>query len=348
MNSTISGIPQRFAEVVQCDRCVAAGEAKILHDRRFHVPQPGYIGRNFAGARVLLVGQNPGVSPERFRDQDQRYANALNALTDDPSDACMAPLQRLLEEIIPTWPVSGSYFPLQECGLRLQDIAYVNLVRCRTTGNAMPSSTMTERCKQLHFAGWLDWLEPRVVVCVGKWAHDQIAGLLDTRGIQHAFVNRMRSLSSAERQANVAEVVGVVRAALGRSATVKPVPVVETALSPQPVRETEKETLPGTESARATGMNFTAYEVMLRKLGFTRVELTKILLHPGLRITVYVNRDQTGLVSFVAHAKDGASFKPDLWEIIAPRKVKDDKPGFRTLVPKPGCEMDAFRDLLRG
>lgn len=342
MSASVVEIPQRFAGVIGCERCVVAREAKILHDRRFHVPQPGYIGRNFANARLLLVGQNPGVSSERFREQDQAYANALNAVADDPSDASMASLQSLLEEIIPTWPVSGSYFPLQGCGLRLQDIAYVNLVRCRTIDNAMPSTTMTERCKQQHFVPWLDWLAPRVVVCVGKWAHDQIAMLLDTRAIPHTFVNRMRSLSGDARRANVEEVVAVVRAAVSGL----PEAAVAVSVASNPIRAREPRVEPVSDSSRSGGMNVAGYEVLFRNLGFSSFESHKKLRHPDLAITLYFNRDKAGFVWFAVRAKDFDAYKPTLWDAIPPPQKKDAVPSIRTVVPKAGKEEQAFRDLL--
>jgi hypothetical protein len=76
-------------------------------------------------------------------------------------------------KIVPSWPVHGKYFPLQESGLTLAEIAYCNLTRCRTKGNAIPSRQMALECAENHFVRWLDLLNPRAIVFNGKWAHDQ-------------------------------------------------------------------------------------------------------------------------------------------------------------------------------
>lgn len=124
----------------------------------------------------------------------------------------MDELGRVLLEFVPDWPVSGNYFPLAECGLHLNDIAYFNVVRCRTVNNSVPSANLVRNCLE-HFDRWLDLLQPRVVVFIGKWAHDIAAEKAIRRGIPVTFMNRMRSLSAGERNANRQSVVDLVRRA---------------------------------------------------------------------------------------------------------------------------------------
>lgn len=213
-NISVSEIAEEFTRIVTCNQCLEAGDTKILRDEDFNPPQPGYVGRNYERTRVLLVGQNPGVSPPRFATQDLTYAHALLAVRNDPSADNINHLQDVLDEIIPTWPVRDKYFPLAECVLQLEDIAYFNLVRCRTKNNTIPSSRMIRTCISAHFVRWLDWLHPQVVICIGKWAHDNTSYLLESRNISHSFMNRMRSLSSKERRKNRDEVVQLVQTAL--------------------------------------------------------------------------------------------------------------------------------------
>ena len=213
---TVDNTPQEFARIITCDRCAVMEDKKILYDKTFNLPQPGYIGSDYQKARVLLVGQNPGVSPKRFLAQDTQYASALNRVADKPGSKTLKELEGILNRIIPTWPVTGNYFPLAECGLTLQEIAYFNLVRCRTKDNRPPSSLMVSNCSTNHFVRWLDWLSPSVVVCIGKWAYDRISLLLKERRVLNGFVNRRRSLSLAERDSNESEIVKLVRDSLRR------------------------------------------------------------------------------------------------------------------------------------
>lgn len=202
-----------FARVIACDRCSTVTDRRLLRDDCENVPQPGYVGRNYPAARVLLVGQNPGT-PKTLADQDRPYTAALRALRDDPVPERYSELSSILQGFIPKWPVHGNYFPLAECGLSLDDIAYCNVVRCRTSGDAAPGQATVNRCVATHFTGWVEFLAPRVVVFVGKWAHERASGIVEGLGIPCAFMNRQRSLSSAARVENRNEVVQLVQSAM--------------------------------------------------------------------------------------------------------------------------------------
>lgn len=201
--------PREFARVVRCASCTKAHSAKLLRDDAENVPQPGYVGANYEAHRVLLVGQNPGT-PKSLSTEDLPYTAALRTLRDDPSEGAYEQLRIQLESFIVRWPVHGNYFPLRECGLSLEDIAYTNVVRCRTLGDAAPSRALTDNCVVTHFERWLDVLAPRIVVFIGKWAVDHARDPVASRGIAFVYMNRQRSLSGAERRANRDAVVAAV------------------------------------------------------------------------------------------------------------------------------------------
>ena len=178
------GAPRQFAKVISCDHCV--GYPKILRDDHLNLPQPGYIGSNYESTRVLLVGENPAISDDAV--EDRTFAKALAAVRDTPSRRTMSELKQIQDKTMPYWDIVRDYFPLDESGLQLDDIAYINVVRCRMRKRPngdyfRPSTKIKNACVKNHFVGWLDWLRPRVVVCIGKWAHDNIAELLEERGV---------------------------------------------------------------------------------------------------------------------------------------------------------------------
>ena len=208
--STISWSVE-FAKVLSCAACSRATDGNILRDAGENVPQPGYVGNNYEKCRVALVGQNPGT-PKTLECQDRPYTAALRNLRDTPNETKYQELHGVLQAFIPQWPVHGNYFPLAECGLSLQDIAYFNVVRCRTSGDAKPGVNTVNSCLHSHFGRWLDHLAPRVVVFIGKWAADRASQEVERRGIPFAFMNRQRSLSSLERIENRKAVVQLVRA----------------------------------------------------------------------------------------------------------------------------------------
>ncbi len=208
------GESKEFARVIDCDYCKRNCYPRILLDKSFNLPHPGYIGANYENTRVLLAGQNPGESPERFKSQDTQFAKAKVTLRKNPNDYNAVELKRIQDKIMPTWDVFNNYFPLKLCGLQLDDIAYTNVVRCRTKKNAPPGVRIANACISRHFVRWLDWLKPCVVVCIGKYAHDKISDELEIRKIPNGFINRDRSLSAFERQENRKEVASLVRGVL--------------------------------------------------------------------------------------------------------------------------------------
>jgi hypothetical protein len=139
--------------------------------------------------------------------RDAIYTAALRRLAQTGSNDDYQRLYNVLRQFVPDWPVQRNYFPLEESGLGLEDIAYCNLVRCRTVENAAPANGLVDNCLS-HFDEFLKAVEPKVVVFIGKWAHDRAVDRLG--GIPYAFMNRMRSLSGAERQKNRDEVVALV------------------------------------------------------------------------------------------------------------------------------------------
>lgn len=206
--------PVEFARIVACAKCGIFTSRKLLRDDKENVPQPGFIGSKYWTTRVALAGQNPGVGPPRFASRDAAYTAALRALRETPDEATMSRLNTVLLDFIPDWPIHGNYFPLRECGLDLQDIAYFNIVRCRTQGNSVPGAPVVRNCLG-HFDRWMALLRPKVLVFIGKWAHEKASHVAAARGIPTTYMNRERSLSSDGRAENRAQVIAFIRSALG-------------------------------------------------------------------------------------------------------------------------------------
>lgn len=204
----------KFAQVMRCQLCIGCNK-KLLRDDGFNLPQPGYIGSKYLKSRILLIGQNPGVSPDYRQGPDKEYSSLLVALRDNPTTDNYSELNAFLSHDIQTWPVHGSYFPLSESGLTLDDIAYFNLVRCRTEENSAPGKLLVQNCVQNHACSWINELDPRVIVCIGKWAYGNLPqDVHDKYHERVTYMNRMRSLSTEERAQNRSEVTNLVRSHL--------------------------------------------------------------------------------------------------------------------------------------
>jgi uracil-DNA glycosylase len=199
-----------FYNVINCEACNSSIGSILVRDKLINLPQPGYIGKNYEKFRVLLIGQNPGVCPPSRQLNDRKYMQALLNLAVKPSIHTYKKLYQILLGYIPGWSVNRKYFPLEECGLGLDDIAYCNVVRCRTQDNIKPSKTVTDNCIREHLFNFIDLVDPKVIVYIGKWAHDQVSPFLKSRKIPMTYMNRDRSLSSNERDANRKEVIKIV------------------------------------------------------------------------------------------------------------------------------------------
>lgn len=206
----IHKLHHEFAKVIACERCSLETCANLLRDQGENVAQPGYIGSNYSKSRVLLVGQNPGT-PKSREVLDRPYTAALRALRDEPSHQTYSELCRVLRNFIPHWPVTNNYFPLSESGLTLDEIAYCNIIRCRTESDKKPNRKLAQACIEEHFEHWLNFLQPAVVIFIGKWASEYGQIAVRSRGIPFAHMNRQRNLSSSERFANRSEVVALVQ-----------------------------------------------------------------------------------------------------------------------------------------
>lgn len=206
--------PKEFAAVIACERCSGSTDRRLLRDSLENVPQPGFIGDNYWSRRVLLIGQNPGTPKSRRSEADRPYTAALRALRGNPTEGSYQHLRGVLKGIIPQWPV-GNYFSLAECGLTLEDIAYCNVVRCRTVRDASPSERTALTCSQSHLARWVFLLAPLVVVFIGRWAFERGHTVVDRSGIPCDYMNRQRSFSSEARRKNRDRVSALVRRLTG-------------------------------------------------------------------------------------------------------------------------------------
>lgn len=212
-----------FAKVINCTRCTKETDKNLLRDAGENVPQPGYIGARYDRKRLLLVGQNPAAAGARIRAMDRNYTAALRTLRGAPTEQNYAVLQSVLDAYIPEWPVHGQHFPLRECDLDLADIAYCNLVRCRTitvgSEATVPHNNTAERCGEQHFERWLDKLNPKAVVFIGKWASDPERGggmACAARGIPWT-VKLRGHLTTQVRDKNIRDVVDFVRKYIHRT-----------------------------------------------------------------------------------------------------------------------------------
>jgi uracil-DNA glycosylase len=100
-----------FADVISCDLCDEYTSQKLLRDNLENVPQPGYIGKDYEKSKLLLVGQNPGLAPDRMLSRDKIYTKSLRDLASLRTIESYDNFYETVVDFVPEWPVNRNYVP---------------------------------------------------------------------------------------------------------------------------------------------------------------------------------------------------------------------------------------------
>ena len=217
--------PSEFSTVISCVICTTDTCKNLLRDDAENIPQPGFIGGNYNQKRVMLVGQNPAITKsQQALEADKPYTKALRRLRDDPSEESLASFLKIARGFMPSWRVHQDYFPLHECRVSLDDLAYLNVVRCRTERfnhkkqkmeDTRPNRQVAETCVTTHFTRWVKLLEPRVIIFLGKCAWDCGQAIASEMKIPADYLDRERSRPSQLRIADRERVAALVQKHVG-------------------------------------------------------------------------------------------------------------------------------------
>lgn len=211
--------------MVSCVRCTTHTCKNLLRDDSENVPQPGFVGKDYNHKRLMLVGQNPAITKSRQAlEADMPYTQAMRRLRDDPSEANLAALLDIARGFMPSWRIHQDYFPLAECRVSLDDLAYINVVRCRTARfnhkkqkmeDTPPNRRVAEECVATHFTRWVKLLRPRAIIFLGKYAWDYGREVASAMSIPADYLDRERSRPTHLRNDDRARVAALVRNHVG-------------------------------------------------------------------------------------------------------------------------------------
>ena len=137
------------------------------------IPQFGYVGREYAAARVLLLGINPGNGPidaASPSSEDQRMMPLLAAFAAEPSVANFMRAQEAQKIASQTWPVWRRHCaPIFGAGgLSFEQIAYSNCLPWRTGSESNFDDEVASRSACLYALPLIEELAPTVVIALGK------------------------------------------------------------------------------------------------------------------------------------------------------------------------------------
>lgn len=190
-------------------------------------PSPDYIGPRYAG--LVIVGANPGNGSNGAQTaNDTLMERLMRQVGEEPDAAAFHALMKFLPTSMLEWKQVVSASHRQILGFDIEEIAYINLVKCKTTSaSADPFDTVgeavTQRCWKTYTAYQLQRLRPSHVI--GLWKG--IDAVLETLGydiqgktfrlprggdtevidVVYGYHNGQRSLTKDQRLADAKRVV---------------------------------------------------------------------------------------------------------------------------------------------
>lgn len=190
-----------FTDVLRCERCPVSF---LKRDAEYNIPQPGWVGRAYAG--VMFVGQNPGEGKTPPANPDKTYLDALRNVADvETLNAMHDQLKSATDTFV--------YYRSFHFDTDIEQVAYINAVRCRTRKNAAPDDAVRQQCRK-HFLSWVLCLKPRAVVYLGLYAERATSDLLKRLGIEYRAISRQRSLSTEQRESQHAAALQLIESVL--------------------------------------------------------------------------------------------------------------------------------------
>jgi hypothetical protein len=164
----MAAVRWRFTKIVKCNRITSCRAAfpSLSHN---YGPHPGFVGRNYSNCRVVLLAQNPGhASQSSHGPGEVKMYKLWRAAARSRCTKEFDEVMRHIAEYMTTWPVFQRLKLTQRFGLGLEDVAYFNALKCKTTRNKKPSKALYRECAKQTTVPQMEVLAPRFVLCLGK------------------------------------------------------------------------------------------------------------------------------------------------------------------------------------
>jgi uracil-DNA glycosylase family 4 len=163
-----TGLALLNAEIVACRRCprLVQWREQVARSKRRAYVEWEYWGKPVPGfgdpsARILVVGLAPGAHGSNRTGRQ---------FTGDASGKFLFPA--LHRAGFASQPIATS----RDDGMKLKDLYITATARCVPPGNR-PSSEELDNC-QRYLEREIQWIAPRVIVCLGRIAFDRVKRIL--------------------------------------------------------------------------------------------------------------------------------------------------------------------------
>ena len=169
-------------------------------------PQPGFIGRNYQG--IVIIGANPGTGGEReyYQQMNRKYYAMADSFANSNDISDYHKYLDFSADYMQSWNQHLCNNKFRDfLDYDIEDIAYINIVKCRTTQTSSDvfancGATVTYRCAEQYLLRQLDILKPKYIV--GHWK--TIGNTLERLGydlshIDYASYSGQRNLPVVKR-----------------------------------------------------------------------------------------------------------------------------------------------------
>jgi hypothetical protein len=150
------------------------GLAAQLHFRNWgdKIPQPGYVGSQYAPGGIVFVSMNPGGGPaDGLGESDLRQYKMLEELRDSTptqSASVFKKLCALLSEEMPRWKIYRNFVApiLEPLSIPFSTVSYLNLLKWRTK-SSKKLARLYEISWRDHTLAQFELLSPGTIIAIG-------------------------------------------------------------------------------------------------------------------------------------------------------------------------------------
>ncbi|MCH8685874.1 hypothetical protein [Pedomonas mirosovicensis] len=215
LKSAAFEIARRVAACPHSNGCRAEFYGKARSGEQRHiapVPSPDFIGSRYSG--LVIIGGNPGLAHHDIHHANDRHMFDLQRKIAAGDQAAFDELLEFMPRSMAHWPQVVDSDGRQRLQYDIEEIAYVNLVKCGTipgkgnTHSLFNGTGILNRCWEQHTRQLLELLRPTHVLALWKPIVTLLEGLdYPIQEIEVGYHNGARQLTKDERYATARHVI---------------------------------------------------------------------------------------------------------------------------------------------
>ena len=161
------------------------------------LPQPGFVGRRYKRGGIVFIGANPGGAGVPQLKSDSVQNELLRKLRGATGSACLDAFEKLMNHLRVAMPEDWRIYDicvppvLEGSGYTVDDIAFLNLVKWRTTAERL-TGAVVRASWEFQTQRQVAALRPRVIVGLGRTVVGRYVNEFDIDREECFILKRMR------------------------------------------------------------------------------------------------------------------------------------------------------------